>query len=300
MELAKRFIASRREPSPTTRNRAPGRNRAASMKCSTPLCGTIRPTRSTTGTSGGIFRRSRTQVASTSGRNRRGATACGTATGVYRPTAPRVGPAGRGRAGARCDDRHLVAASRKLPRKGAHVALDAPEMREEPRRDLGNLHPRTSENPASRRDVPAGVGARTEERLLADNRARVDRRVDPDLHVVPHDDAELPEPCVDLQPPPYDADRGLVEAEVRDLCPRAEIAAFAQDAVADVILVGHVDAGHQDGVLHFTRVAHLRLRADRGRRPDVAVRTDLGAGPDDRRSFDVRAPPHAGARFHEA
>src|SRR2546426_326560 len=62
---------------------------------------------------------------------------------------------------------------------------------------------------------------------------------------------------------------------------------------------GHVDAGHQDGVLHFTRVAHLRFRADRGRRPDVAVRADLGAGPDDRRAFDVGAPPDASARFHE-
>ncbi len=64
---------------------------------------------------------------------------------------------GKGRIVARCDDRHLVAARRQLAGEGAHVALDTAEMREEPRRDLGNLHPRTSENPASRRDVPAGV-----------------------------------------------------------------------------------------------------------------------------------------------
>src|SRR5213594_1507061 len=93
--------------------------------------------------------------------------------------------------------------------------------------------------------------------------------------------------------------RRPVEAEVRDFCPRPEIAAFPQDAVADVVLMGHVDAGHQDGVLHFTRVAHLRLWADRGRRPDVTVRADLGVGADDRRAFDVRTPPHARARFHE-
>src|SRR2546425_3451497 len=122
--------------------------------------------------------------------------------------------------------------------------------------------PPTSENPASRCDVPAGVGARTEERLLADDRTRVDRRIDPDLHVVPHDHAELPEARVDLRPPPYDADRRLVEAEVRDLRPRPKVAAFPEDAVANVVLMGHVDAGHQDGVLHFTRVAHLGLRTD--------------------------------------
>src|SRR3989475_7278720 len=172
-------------------------------------------------------------------------------------------------------------------------------MREEPRRDLGNLNPRTAENPASRRDVPAGVGARTEERLLADDRARVDRRIDPDLHVVPHDHAELPEARVDLRPPPYDADRRLVEPEVRDLRPRPKVAAFPEDAVANVVLMGHVDAGHQDGVLHFTRVAHLGLRTDGRRRPDVAVRADLGAGPDDRRAFDVSAPPAPSPRFHE-
>src|SRR2546425_8036406 len=206
---------------------------------------------------------------------------------------------GKGRIVARCDDRHLVAARRELPGEGAHVALDAAEMREEPWRDLGNLHPRTSENPASRRDVPAGVGARTEERLLADDRARVDRRIDPDLHVVPHDHAELPEARVDLRPPPYDAVRHLVEAEVRDFRPRPKVAAFPEDAVAHVVLMGDVDAGHQDGVLHFTRVAHLGLRTDGSRRPNVAVRADLGAGPDDRRAFDVGAPPDASARFHE-
>src|SRR3989442_15684957 len=138
---------------------------------------------------------------------------------------------GKGRIVARRDDRHLVAARRELPGEGANVALDAAKMREEPWRDLGNLHPRTSENPTSRRDVPAGVGARTEERLLADDRARVDRRVDPDLHVVPHDDPELPEPRVDLRSPPYDTDRRLVEAEVRDFCPGPEIAALSEDAV---------------------------------------------------------------------
>src|SRR5438445_12258438 len=140
-------------------------------------------------------------------------------------------------------------------------------MREEPRRDLGNLHPPTSENPASRRNVRAGAGARTEERLLADDRARIDRRVDPDLHVVSHDDPELPEARVDLRSPPYDADRRLVEAEVRDFCPGPEIAALSEDAVPDVIMMGHVAAGHPAGVLHFTGVAHLRLRDDRGPRP---------------------------------
>src|SRR5689334_1518862 len=47
--------------------------------------------------------------------------------------------------------------------------------------------PATSEYPAPRRDVPPGVGPRTEERLLSDDCARIDRRVDPHLHIVPHD-----------------------------------------------------------------------------------------------------------------
>src|SRR2546426_6361380 len=58
---------------------------------------------------------------------------------------------GKGRIVARCDDRHLVAARRELPREGAHVAFDAAEMREGPLRGLGNISPRTSEKSASRR-----------------------------------------------------------------------------------------------------------------------------------------------------
>ena len=34
---------------------------------------------------------------------------------------------------ARCDDRHLMATGREFPRHRAHVALDAAEVREEPR-----------------------------------------------------------------------------------------------------------------------------------------------------------------------
>src|SRR5881628_128200 len=115
------------------------------------------------------------------------------------------------------------------------------------------LTPRTSENPTARRDVPAGVRPRPEERFLPDDGARVDRRVDPDLHVVSHDHAELPESRVDLRSFPDDADQGLIEPEVRDVRSRTEIAPLSEDAVADVVLMGHVSARHQDGILHFTR-----------------------------------------------
>src|SRR2546428_14132165 len=59
-------------------------------------------------------------------------------------------------------------------------------------------------------------------------------------------------------------------------------------------------AGHEDGVLHFARVSHFRLRPDGRRRPDVAVRADLRARADDRRALDVLAPPDPRARPAEA
>src|SRR6266571_47984 len=133
------------------------------------------------------------------------------------------------------------------------------------------------------------MGAGPDERLLADDGARVDRGVDADLHVVPHDHAELSEPLVDLDPPPHHLDRRLVEAEVRHLRARAEVAALAEDAVPDVVLVRHVCGGHQDRILDFAGASDLRVRPDRRRRTDVAVRPNLGSRADDRRAFDVRA-----------
>src|SRR5437667_136687 len=161
------------------------------------------------------------------------------------------------------------------------------------------LTPRTSENPTARRDVPAGVRPRPEERFLPDDGARVDRRVDPDLHVVSHDHAELPESRVDLRSFPDDADQGLIEPEVRDFRSRTEIAPLSEDAVADVVLMGHVSARHQDGILHFTRVSDFRFRADRRSRPDVAVRADLRVRADDGGAFDVGAASDPRARLDE-
>src|SRR5205823_13236488 len=106
-----------------------------------------------------------------------------------------------------------------------------------------------SEDAAAERDVPAGVRPRAEERFVHDDGARVDRRVDPDLHVVSHAHAELPEARVDLRSFPDDADQGLIEPEVRDFRSRTEIAPLSEDAVADVVLMGHVSARHQDGIL---------------------------------------------------
>ena len=83
IERASRFIASRDDPPPATKNDASGTYRAASTKCSTPLWGTIRPTRRTIGTSGGIRSLDRTAEPSTSGRKRRWSTAFGITLGLY-------------------------------------------------------------------------------------------------------------------------------------------------------------------------------------------------------------------------
>src|SRR3989442_387882 len=82
----------------------------------------------------------------------------------------------------------------------------------------------------------------------------------------------------------------LFEASPRSFRPRCEIAARCAHAVAAVVLMRHVAAGHQDRLLQFTRLAHFCRRAERCRRPDVAVPADLGLGTDDRRAFDVSAP----------
>src|SRR5207253_7604785 len=102
-----------------------------------------------------------------------------------------------------------MAAARELPRQGPDVALDAPEMRREPGRHLRDAHAATSEDPAPRGDVSPGVGPRADESLFPDDRARVDRRVNPDLHVVPHDDSELAQSGVDLDAAKHDPDRRL-------------------------------------------------------------------------------------------
>src|SRR5713226_5800405 len=120
--------------------------------------------------------------------------------------------------------------------------------------------PATSEDPAPRSDVSPGVGPRTEERLLPDDRPRIDRCVDPHFHVVPHDDPELSKAGVDLDAAKQDPDRRLVESEVRHLRPRPEVASLAEDAVAHVVLMRHVRGGHEDRVFHFAGVADFRLR----------------------------------------
>src|SRR6266550_3758081 len=159
--------------------------------------------------------------------------------------------------------------------------------------------PVTSEDPAPRRDVPPRVGPRAEEGLFPDDGTRVDRRVDAHLHVVPHDHAKLPQSGVDLDPAEDDLHGRLVEPEVRHLRACAEVASLAEDAVAHVVLMGHMGGGHQDRILHLAGVPDFRLGADGRGRPDVTVRSDLRFGSDDRRAFDVRAAPDGRARLHE-
>src|SRR5439155_1133594 len=91
-------------------------------------------------------------------------------------------------------------------------------------------------------------------------------------------------------------------------CPRAAssrdrertwLAPLSEGAVADVVLMGHLSARHQDGILHFTRVSDFRFRADRRGRPDVAVRADLRVRADDGGAFDVGAASDPRARLDE-
>src|SRR5439155_1138050 len=100
--------------------------------------------------------------------------------------------------------------------------------------------PFTSEDPLPRRDAAPLVGPRAKQGLFPDDGTRVDRRVDAHLHVVPHDHAKLPQSGVDLDPAEHDLHGRLVESEVRHLRARAEVASLAEDAVAHVILMGHV------------------------------------------------------------
>src|SRR5436853_3540740 len=159
--------------------------------------------------------------------------------------------------------------------------------------------PITSEDPAPRRDVSPRVGPRSKEGLFPDDGTRVDRRVNAHLHVVPHDHAKLPQSGVDLDPAEHDLPGHTLESEVRHLRARAEVASLAEDAVAHVVLMGHVGGGHQDRILHLAGVPDFRLGADGRGRSDVTVRSDLRFVSDDRRAFDVRAAPDDRARLHE-
>src|SRR5437870_4652490 len=78
----------------------------------------------------------------------------------------------------------------------------------------------------ARRDVAADAGPGPKERFFPDDRPRVDRGVDPHLHIVSHDHPELPEAGVDIDPAPHDLDRRLVEPQVRDLRAGSEVAPF--------------------------------------------------------------------------
>src|SRR5437879_13081363 len=94
--------------------------------------------------------------------------------------------------------------------------------------------PVTSEDPAPRRDVSPRVGPWAEEGLLPDYRARVDRRVDADLHIVPHDDPEFPKSRVDFAPAEPALHGRLVEPKVRPFRSGTAIASLAEGAVAHV------------------------------------------------------------------
>src|SRR5437773_8651792 len=156
-----------------------------------------------------------------------------------------------------------------------------------------------SVDPAAGRDDSPRDRAGPDERLLPDDRPDVDRRVDPRLHVVPHDHPELPEPGVDHRPPPRHLHVLLVEPEVRDLRPRPQVAPLPEDRVSDVVLVGHVRAVHDDAVLHLARVPDLALPPDRRRGTYETVRADLGIPPDKCRALDVCAVEDPGARLDD-
>src|SRR5437764_12233089 len=103
---------------------------------------------------------------------------------------------------------------------------------------------------------------------------------------------------VSISTPEHDLHRGLVESEIRDLRARPQVAPLAEDAVADIVLVGHVGGRHEDRVLHLAGVADFRLRPNRGRRSDVAVGADLRIRADDCRAFDVGAPADGRSLLH--
>src|SRR5947208_9067829 len=91
--------------------------------------------------------------------------------------------------------------------------------------------PVTSEDPAPGRDVAAGVGARAEERFLADDRARVDGRVDAHLHVVAHDHPELSEARIDFDPAEQDLHRRLDEPNKRYLWTCSQVPCVTTETV---------------------------------------------------------------------
>src|SRR3989304_5872523 len=139
--------------------------------------------------------------------------------------------------------------------------------------------PDTSEDAAPRRDVPAGVGPGADERFLADDRARFDGGVDADLHVVAHNDAEFSQARVDLRAAPDHPDRGFVESEVRDLRARTEVASLSEDAVAHIVLMGHVGGRHEDRFSSRISVAKLSSEDAIMARMQTNSAADLRAGP---------------------
>src|SRR3990172_1130482 len=138
-------------------------------------------------------------------------------------------------------------------------------------------------------DDPAHYRAQPDERTLANHRAHIDGRVDPRLHIVPHDHAELPPPRVHVLPLVRYVDVLLVQPQVGNLRPRPEVAPLPEDGIAHVVQVGHVAPIHDDGVLHLRSVPHLAAIPDVRARANEAVRADLRVLPDDGRPLDVRA-----------
>lgn len=135
-------------------------------------------------------------------------------------------------------------------------------------------------------DDAAPDGAGVEDGVAADDGAGVDDGVAADLGAVADDGAEFLEAGGDEAFVGGDDDFAVVELDVGEDDAGAEVAAVADDGVADVVKVGDLGFVEDDGVLEFAGVAEDAAGADDDVFADVAAVANLAAFADPGGAFD--------------
>src|SRR4030042_667505 len=124
---------------------------------------------------------------------------------------------------------------------------------------------------------------RADKGVIADNSAHVDGGINPGLYVIADDSPQLTPLGVDAA---Y-MDILLVESQVGNLGAGAEIAAFADNAIADVVQMRHIGAAHDDGIFYLDEGAYMAVVADGGRGADIAVWAGAAIIADNDGAFDI-------------
>jgi hypothetical protein len=122
-----------------------------------------------------------------------------------------------------------------------------------------------------------------------DDRAGINSRIDSCHDAVAHDHAQLSSSAVRALSFDEGLDVGLVMTQVGADGTRAEVASFANHAVAHVRKVPDLAAVHNGAVLYLHCIAYSHVISDTGAGPDIAVRANIAAFADDDRPDDIGA-----------